>query len=236
MAGPEPQILIIDDELAIRRFLRATLRGHGYRVIEAATAQEGLARTSEQRPDLIVLDLGLPDQDGLDVTRALRQWTLTPIVVLSARDQESDKVAALDAGADDYVTKPFLASELLARIRVSLRHAAAILAAGNVPGEPEYGIGPWRVDPVGHRIIAGETEVRLTPVEFSLLAALMRNPGKLMTHRKLLEEVWGPNSAQQLHYLRVYMHQLRHKLEVDPARPRYLITEPGAGYRLRIDV
>lgn len=223
-----PLVLIIEDEVQIRRFLRATLTAQGYRLIETGLGEEGLALAASHLPDLVILDLGLPDLDGLSVARRLREWTATPIVILSARGQEQDKVAALDAGADDYVTKPFGIGELAARMRVAIRHAARI----DAKEEPVYESGPLRVD-LGRRMVTVRgAEVHLTPIEYRLLAALVRHAGKVVTHKTLLREVWGPAFEEQAHYLRVYMQQLRSKLEDEPARPRYLRTEPGVGYRL----
>ena len=222
-------VLVIDDEAAIRRFLRAALTSQGYQVTEAATGAEGLAQASTRTPDLILLDLGLPDLDGLAVTQRLRAWTETPIVVLSARGQEGDKIAALDAGADDYVTKPFAIGELSARMRAALRRSAH---AGD--GEDDvFESGDLRVDRGRRTVSVKGQEVRLTPIEWKLLVALTKRPGRVLTHRHLLREVWGPGAGEQYHYLRVYMAQLRHKLEKDPARPRHFVTEPGVGYRLR---
>ena len=224
-------ILLIEDEPQMRRFLRASLGATGHTLLEAPTGKEGLAAASAVSPDLILLDLGLPDIDGLEVTKRLREWTRTPIIVLSARDEEDDKVAALDAGADDYLTKPFSMQELLARIRVAERHAA---------GRPEkeesiHHLGELVVD-LSKRIVtrAGE-EVRLTPIEWKLLATLVRNTGRVMTYQQLLKEVWGPQYATQKQYLHVYVGHLRHKLEQDPTRPRFLLTDAGVGYRLKAD-
>jgi two-component system KDP operon response regulator KdpE len=225
-------VLVIEDEAQIRRFLRATLMANGYRLIEATTAQEGLMQAATRQPEIVILDLGLPDLDGLEVTRRLREWTTLPIIVLSARGQERDKIAALDAGADDYVTKPFGVGELLARMRVALRHATRTTQDLDTP---TFAVGALRVDLAQRRVSLAEKEVHLTPLEYRLLAMLVRYAGKVVTHRQLLHEVWGPGYAQQTHYLRVYMGQLRHKLEADPARPRYLLTEPGVGYRLQTD-
>jgi two-component system, OmpR family, KDP operon response regulator KdpE len=230
MAAPTPLVLLIEDEPQMRRFLRATLRAHDYQVVEAASAREGLAQAAGRNPEVILLDLGLPDRDGLEVTREIRRSTSTPIIVISARGQEHDKVTALDLGADDYLTKPFGASELLARIRVALRHAA--LPPGS-PSDPVYQVGDVRVDLLRRQVFRGEAEVHLTPTEYKLLGALIRQAGRVVTHRQLLQEVWGANYAEQSHYLRVYMAQLRHKLERDPTRPRLLMTEPGVGYRLQ---
>jgi two-component system KDP operon response regulator KdpE len=230
MAAVNPMVLIIEDEPQMRRFLRATLRAHDYQVVEAATAREGLMQAAGRNPEIVLLDLGLPDADGLEVARTLRQSTRTPIIVLSARGQERDKVAALDHGADDYLTKPFGVQELLARMRVALRHAAL---PADAPPEPVFQAGDLRVDLIRRHVFRGSQEVHLTPTEYKLLTALIRHAGRVITHRQLLQEVWGASYVDQTHYLRVYMAQLRHKLEPDPARPRLLTTEPGVGYRLR---
>ena len=230
MASPAPVVLIIEDELHMRRFLRASLRANGYQVVEASTAREGLAQAAGRNPEVILLDLGLPDGDGRDLTRQLRLSTRVPIIVLSARGQEHEKVSVLDLGADDYLTKPFGVPELLARIRVALRHAA--LPPGS-SGETIFEAGELRVDLGARSVRRDGAEIHLTPTEYKLLAALIRHAGRVITHRQLLEEVWGANYVAQTHYLRVYMAQLRHKLERDPTRPRVLITEPGVGYRLR---
>ena len=229
-AGSEPLVLVIEDESQMRRFLRAALNSHGFRTVEAETAAAGLAHATGYNPDLVLLDLGLPDRDGLELTKQLREWSRVPIIVLSARGQESDKIAALDAGADDYLTKPFGAGELLARMRVALRHSA--LAAGG-PEEPVVQLGDVRVDRAKRQVFRGGQEVHLTPREYRLLLVLLANAGRVVTHQQLLREVWGPNATRETHYLRVYMAQLRHKLEEDPARPRYFTTEPGVGYRLK---
>jgi two-component system KDP operon response regulator KdpE len=232
VAEPAAVVLLIEDEPQMRRFLRAALGNEAYRLIEAATARDGLAQAAGHNPDIILLDLGLPDGDGIDLTRRIREWAAMPIVVISARGQERDKVAALDAGADDYLTKPFGVGELLARMRVALRHAAR--AAGQ-PEEPVFALGELRVDLERRRVHVGEREVHLTPLEYKLLAALVRHAGKVLTHGHLLKEVWGAHAVTQTPTLRVHMTQLRHKLERDPTQPRYLLTEPGVGYRLRAD-
>jgi two-component system KDP operon response regulator KdpE len=232
VAEPAPVVLLIEDEPQMRRFLRAALENEAYRLVEATTAREGLAQAAGQNPDLILLDLGLPDGDGIDLTRRLREWARMPIVVISARGQERDKVAALDAGADDYLTKPFGVGELLARMRVALRHAAR--AAGQ-PDEPVFTTGELRVDLEHRRVFAREREVHLTPTEYKLLVVLVRHAGKVLTHRQLLNQVWGANTVTQTPVLRVHMADLRHKLERDPAQPQHLLTEPGVGYRLRVD-
>jgi two-component system KDP operon response regulator KdpE len=217
----------------MRRFLTATLRAHDFQVVEAATAREGLAQAAGRNPDLILLDLGLPDIDGLEVARTIRRSARTPIIVLSARGQEHDKVSALDLGADDYLTKPFGVPELLARIRVALRHAAVPPGA---PPDPLFEVGDLRVDLLRRQVLRGGEEVHLTPTEYKLLGALVRQAGRVVTHAQLLHEVWGANYVNQTHYLRVYMAQLRHKIEHDPTRPRLITTESGVGYRLRDEV
>jgi two-component system KDP operon response regulator KdpE len=228
-AANGPVVLVIEDEPPIRRFLRPTLTSQGYRIVEAATGEEGLLQAATRQPDLIILDLGLPDMEGLEVIRRLREWTARPILVLSARGAEPDKVTALDAGADDYVAKPFTVGELLARVRVALRHAAR---ADREAGDATFSVDQLRVDLARRQVFAGEAEVRLTPIEYRLLAVLVQHAGRVVTHRQLLREVWGPGQTEQTHYLRVYLANLRRKLEADPARPRFLRTEPGVGYRL----
>ena len=230
MDRPAPLILLIEDEPPMRRFLNTALGANDYRLVEAETAKSGLAQAASRNPDVILLDLGLPDRDGLEVVRELRGWSRTPIIVLSARGREEDKVMALDLGADDYLTKPFGVDELLARIRVALRHAA-MPAQGSAA--PLFEAGGLRVDLAARRVWRGEAEVHLTPTEYKLLTTLVRHAGKVLTHRQLLNDVWGASYANQSHYVRVYMAQLRQKIEADPARPRLLITEPGVGYRLR---
>jgi two-component system KDP operon response regulator KdpE len=229
MSGPAaaPVVLVVEDEAPVRRFLRAALEGHGYRLVEATTIREAEQLAPGHNPDLFLLDLGLPDGDGIDLARRLREWTRAPIIVLSARGREEDKVRALDAGADDYLTKPFGVNELLARMRVALRHAAA-----GPGGEPIFEAGPLRVDLARREVTVDGREVRLTPTEFRLLALLARHAGKVLTHRQILKEVWGP-AAVEVHYVRVHMAELRKKIEAEPARPRLLVTEPGVGYRLR---
>lgn len=225
-------ILVIEDELPIRRFLHTSLRGSGYRYVEAATAQEGLRRAALERPDCIILDLGLPDRDGIDFVRELRSWSAAPIIVLTARGQEQDKVNLLDAGADDYLTKPFSIGELLARIRVALRRSQS----QQLPDEPIFQVGQLRIDRAQHQVFVANTEIRLTPLEYKLLTTLVRYAGKVVTQRQLLREVWGLDDPEAVHYVRVYMQHLRRKIEANPARPIYLTTEPGVGYRLRIDI
>jgi two-component system KDP operon response regulator KdpE len=232
MTEPQPIVLLVEDEPQMRRFLRAALTGHGYRLVEADSGALGLTEAATRTPELILLDLGLPDMDGLDFMKRLREWARTPVIVLSARGQEKDKVAALDAGADDYLTKPFGVPELLARMRVARRRSEL-----QADGQPQaaFTLGAISVDQARRQVFVSGQETHLTPTEWRLLSALLRHAGKVMTHRRLLNEAWGPAYMTQTQYLRVYMGQLRHKLEPDPARPRYLMTEPGVGYRLRLD-
>jgi two-component system KDP operon response regulator KdpE len=230
--APRPVILMIEDDAQMRRFLRTTLSAHGFRVLEAATAADGVRTTAEHVPDVVLLDLGLPDLDGVEVARRLRGWSSIPIIVLSARDQEREKVRALDAGADDYLTKPFSLAELLARIRVALRHARQ---RDRRPDDSLFVSGPLRVDLGARRVFVGDREVHLTPIEFKLLATLVKNAGRVVTHGHLLQAVWGPTSGEQTNYLRVYMTHLRRKLEPDPSKPRLFSTETGVGYRLAVD-
>ena len=226
--GTGPTVLLIDDEPPIRRLLRTALAAHDYRLIEASTGEDGLQQAATRQPDLIIVDLGLPDIDGLQVIRRLREWTATPIIVLSARGQERDKIDALEAGADDYVSKPFGVGELVARLRAAWRRATR----GNSPDEPVFTVGALKVDQAHRRVFVGDREIHLTPIEYRLLTTLVRHAGKVVTHDQLLKEVWGPPYVGQSHYVRVYMAQLRRKLEDNAARPRYLLTEPGVGYRL----
>lgn len=221
-------VLIIEDEPQLRGVLRTLLELEQFRVIEAENAQRGLTEARGHKPDLVIVDLGLPDRDGMEIIRDIRTWSRMPIIVLSARTGEADKVAALEAGADDYVTKPFGARELSARVQVALRHVANAGAAGSV-----LTIGAWHID-LDARIArnADGEQLHLTPIEYKLLEVLAQHIGFVVTHRVLLQQVWGPNSAEQTHYLRVYMKQLRAKLEPDPARPHWLLTETGVGYRL----
>ena len=226
---PTHSVLIIDDEVQIRRLLRVTLEAGGYRVLEAASGEEGLAEAAQRNPDVIILDLGLPGMDGLSVLKRLREWSRAPVLVLSVQEGEVDKVSALDNGADDYMTKPFSTAELLARLRVLLRHA--LPEAANAL----FRSGPLEVDFAARRVTVQGREIKLTPTEYSFLRLLARNAGKVMTHRQILKEVWGPAYGGQTHYLRVYVAHLREKLEADPARPALLLTEPGVGYRLVVD-
>ncbi|MEO3989511.1 two-component system response regulator KdpE [Pseudocitrobacter cyperus] len=222
-------VLIVEDEQAIRRFLRTALEAEGLRVFDAQTLQRGLLEAATRKPDLVILDLGLPDGDGIDFIRDFRQWSATPVIVLSARSEESDKIAALDAGADDYLSKPFGIGELQARLRVALRRH------GNTqPNDPLVTFSDVQVDIAARRIIRGGEEVHLTPIEFRLLAELLNNPGKVLTQRQLLNHVWGPNAVEHSHYLRIYMGHIRQKLEADPARPKHFLTETGIGYRFML--
>lgn len=232
MTEVKETILLIEDEPQMRRFLRVTLQAHGYQLIESATGEDGLIQVATRNPDVVLLDLGLPDIDGLEVTKRLREWSVVPLIVISAREQEEDKVRALDAGADDYLTKPFGAGELLARIRVSLRHMSMQHTGSE---EPVFVLDNLKVDLTKRQVLLDDREVHLTPIEYRLLALLIRHAGKVITHKHLLKEVWGTAYAGQTHYLRIYMAQLRHKLEADPARPRFFINEPGVGYRLKTD-
>jgi two-component system, OmpR family, KDP operon response regulator KdpE len=225
-------ILVVEDEAPMRRFLCTALASHGFRVAEAGTLAQAERAATEHRPAAVLLDLGMPDGDGLDLLRRLREWSTAPVIVLSARDREDDKVVALDAGADDYLTKPFGTSELLARIRVALRHARDHGRAG-AGDDPILAIGPMRIDQARHEVTVDGELVHLTPIEFRLLALLARHAGKVLTHRQLLHDVWGPRDTHQTHYLRVHMAALRRKVEADPARPRWLMTEAGVGYRLK---
>ncbi len=232
MSDPETTIVVVEDDPQIRRFLRAGLESRGYAVFESDTGRQGEIEVGTRKADLVVLDLGLPDMDGVELVKRLREWSAVPIVVLSARARENDKIDALDAGADDYLTKPFGIGELEARIRVALRHAERVGQSG---AESVLSTGDLRID-LGRRLVfMGERQVHLTPIEYRLLSVLAKNAGKVLTHRQLLKDVWGPSHVEHSHYLRVYMAQLRHKLEADPARPRYLLTEAGVGYRLAVD-
>ena len=232
MSEPAQVIVMIEDDPQIRCFLRTGLESHGFRIHEAETGGQGLAEAANRKPDLVILDLGLPDIDGGEVVKKIREWSTLPVIVLSARATETDKVAALDAGADDYLTKPFGMSELLARIRVALRHSQG--AAGQ-DKDGMFSVASLKVDLAHRRIHVDGKEVHLTPIEYRLLAVLVKHAGRVLTHRQLLKEVWGPGYVERSHYLRVHMAGLRHKLEADPARPRFLLTEAGVGYRLSAD-
>jgi two-component system KDP operon response regulator KdpE len=224
-----PEILLIEDDPQIRKVLKAILVAEDYRIYEAASASEGIAQAASRNPDMILLDLGLPDRDGIEVIREIRAWSQLPILILSARDREKDKIEALDAGADDYVAKPFVPGEVMARIRASLRRAS-VLNRNEVSATCNF--GNISVDLAARRVVMNGSEVHLTPNEYKVFQVLIRYAGKVVTHRQLLREVWGPEHLEEPQYLRVFMGQLRRKLEVDPAHPRHLITEPGVGYRL----
>ena len=230
MSDKKRVAVVIEDDAQIRRFLKATFEENGFKYVEADTAKKGLIQCETQMPDLIIVDLGLPDMDGLEVIERVREWTKVPIVVLSARGQEKDKVTALDSGADDYLTKPFGVDELMARIRVALRHSARTESA---EGETIFRHKGLEVDLAKRVVSVSGKEVHLTPIEYRLLATLVKHAGKVLTHKQLLLEVWGPNAELEHQYVRVYMNQLRHKLEPEPARPKYLVTETGVGYRLK---
>jgi two-component system KDP operon response regulator KdpE len=232
MSDPKPLVLLVEDDAQMRKFVRIALESRDYRVVEASTGDEAVRQAAAYPPDVVLLDLGLPDMDGLAVAKRLREWTAVPILVISARGQEDVKVKALDGGADDYLTKPFGAAELMARLRVALRHAArsreAPSAVVRIGDDVE-------LDLVKRQVRVRGAEVHLTPIEYKLLTELAKHAGLVVTHRQLLEQVWGPGHTHQMQYLRVYMTQLRHKLEQTPARPRHLVTEPGIGYRLKIE-
>ena len=230
MSRAEKTVLLVEDEPQMRKFLRASLSSHGFSVVEAETARAGEALAATNAPDLILLDLGLPDGDGMDLVGRLRQWLTVPIIVVSARGRESDKVLALDAGADDYLTKPFGVGELLARIRVAFRHAGA---RSDATASPVLTIGALTIDASRREVTVGDRPIHLTPIEYKLLLLLAKHAGKVLTHRQILQEVWGPAYAGQTHYVRVHMAELRKKIETSPAQPKLLITEPAVGYRLR---
>lgn len=223
------RVLIVDDETSIRRYLRAALSAQGFAVHEAANGQEALNAVITNRPDIIILDLGLPDIDGIEVTRRLREWSQIPIIILSVREAEQDKIAALDAGADDYLTKPFSTGELMARMRVAMRRSTS------QPDEPVLQVGSLQMDLSRRLVTVNETQISLTPTEYDILRLLLQNAGKVLTHRQLLRQVWGTAYESELHILRVNISNLRRKIEPDPSRPHYILTEPGVGYRLRAD-
>jgi two-component system, OmpR family, KDP operon response regulator KdpE len=227
MASNGARILVVDDEKQIRRMLNTALTGFGYAIAEASSGREGLNQTAIFHPDLVILDLGLPDFDGTEVVRRLREWTQIPIIILSVREQEQDKISALDAGADDYITKPFGMGELLARIRVALRHVA------KAEDEPVLTFGELTVDLAHRRVTLKGEELKLTPTEYEILKYLALQAGKVVTHGQLLRAVWGPNHQDETHYLRIYIGQLRRKIEADPSQPNYILTESGVGYRMK---
>lgn len=226
MSDKSIKVLVVDDEVQIRNLLRVALSGYGYEVKEAANGEEGIKCAWSFKPDIIILDLGLPDADGIEIIKKLREWNSTPIIVLSVRERENDKIIALDSGADDYVTKPFGMGELLARIRTALRHRTLVTTQISIE------LDDLKIDLATRNIMVGEKEIKLTPTEYELLQILALNAGKVVTHKQLLKEVWGPMYENEVHYLRIYIGQIRKKIEVDPSRPRHLITEPGVGYRL----
>jgi two-component system KDP operon response regulator KdpE len=226
----DPLVLVVEDEPQMRRFIRASMTAHGYQVAEASTGAEAVALATSRAPEVILLDLGLPDGDGIDLTRRFREWSRIPIIVISARGLEDDKVAALDAGADDYLTKPFSVNELLARVRVALRHAHV---RDSVPEDAILEFAELRIDLARREVSVSGREVHLTPIEYRLLVLLARNAGRVLTHRQIIKEIWGASYAGQSHHVRVHMAELRKKIEKDPARPSLLMTEPGVGYRLR---
>lgn len=226
MSDKSIKVLVIDDEAQIRNLLRMALSGYGYEVKEAANGEEGIKYAWTFKPDIIILDLGLPDADGIEIIKKLREWNSTPIIVLSVRERENDKIMALDSGADDYVTKPFGMGELLARIRTALRHRTLVTTQISIE------LDDLKIDLATRNVMVGEKEVKLTPTEYEILKILALNAGKVVTHKQLLKEVWGPMYENEVHYLRIYIGQIRRKIENDPSRPRHLITEPGVGYRL----
>lgn len=229
MTASPARVLLIEDELPIRRFVGAAVSSAEYALDEVGNGEQALKHAAQAPPDLVILDLGLPDMDGQEVIRRLREWLTAPIIVLSARDQEQQKITALDNGADDYLTKPFSTPELLARMRVALRHSGR---DGEEAGKTAFENGDLKVDLAARRVFVAETEVHLTPLEYKLVTTLIRHAGKVLTHQQLLKEVWGPQQTRETHYLRVFMASLRRKLEKDPAQPRHLLTEQGVGYRL----
>jgi len=228
VSGPGPVVMVVEDETHMRSFLCASLASEGFQPVEAATASVVTALLTSNKPEVILLDLGLPDGDGIEVARGIRKWSRIPIIVISARDSVTDKVEALDAGADDYLTKPFSVGELLARIRVVLRRASQT----NVSTTPTFELGPMHIDFTRREVTVDGREIHLTPIEYRLLALLAQNAGRVVTQRQILEEIWGAGSSSQIHQVRVYMAQLRRKIEIDPTRPRFLLTELGVGYRL----
>lgn len=231
MDATEDVIVVIEDDPHIRKFLKTGLSTHHFKIFEATTGQAGLAETIDRKPDLIILDLGLPDMDGVQVVRTLRQWTALPIIILSARSAEHSKIEALDAGADDYLIKPFSLAELLARIRVALRHAVSMREQDQSGIFEHEGL---KVDLINRQVFLNGCEIHLTPIQYRLLAMMARNAGRVLTHQQILKEIWGPTFTENAHYLRIYMSQLRQKIESDPAQPQYLLTESGVGYRLKV--
>lgn len=230
MTNLMPVIVIIEDDPPIRRFLRTSLRAQDFIIFEAATGKQGIIEAEIRKPDLVILDLGLPDMDGVAVIKTLRTWSTVPIIILSARSNEENKIQALDAGADDYLTKPFGFGELLARIRVALRHSAQ---SGALTNSEVFSSGELKVDLHNRTVTVAEKDIHLTPIQYRLLTVLIKYPGKVLTHQQILKEVWGPSYQENAHYLRIYMSQLRQKLEADPTQPKYLLTESGVGYRFK---
>ncbi len=228
MSETGQRVLVVDDETSIRRYLRAALSAQGFAIYEAANGQEAINAVVSSHPDLIILDLGLPDFDGIEVTRRLREWSQTPIIILSVREAENDKIAALDAGADDYLTKPFSTGELMARMRVALRRQS------DKPDDPILQVDDLKMDLSRRWVSVGENQISLTPTEYEILRLLLQNAGKVLTHRQLLRQVWGTAYESEMHILRVNISNLRRKIEPDPSRPHYLLTEPGVGYRIRV--
>lgn len=231
MAKSDPVIIVIEDDPSIRRFLRTSLSTHAFNVFEADTAKQGIIEVGIRKPDLLILDMGLPDMDGFDVIKAIRAWSTVPIIILSARSSEQQKIDALDVGANDYLTKPFGFGELLARIRVALRHA---MRPQEQMQNDVFITGNLKVDLLNRVVSVDEEEIHLTPIQYRLLMVLVKNAGKVLTHQQILNEVWGPSYKENAHYLRIYMSQLRQKLEADPTQPKLLVTESGVGYRLKI--
>jgi two-component system KDP operon response regulator KdpE len=229
MSEMDQRVLVVDDETSIRRYLRAALSAQGFAVYEAANGQEAINAVISAHPDIIILDLGLPDFDGIEVTRRLREWSQTPIIILSVREAEHDKIAALDAGADDYLTKPFGTGELMARMRVVMRRLSS------TPDEPVLQVEDLRLDLTRRQVTVDKKQISLTPTEYEILRLLLQNAGKVLTHHQLLRQVWGSAYESEMHILRVNISNLRRKIEPDPARPHYLLTEPGVGYRLRTE-
>ncbi len=231
MAKSDPVIIVIEDDPSIRRFLRTSLSTHAFNVFEADTAKQGIIEVGIRKPDLLILDMGLPDMDGFDVIKAIRAWSTVPIIILSARSSEQQKIDALDVGANDYLTKPFGFGELLARIRVALRHA---MRPQEQMQNDVFITGNLKVDLLNRVVSVDEEEIHLTPIQYRLLMVLVKNAGRVLTHQQILNEVWGPSYKENAHYLRIYMSQLRQKLETDPTQPKLLVTESGVGYRLKI--
>lgn len=231
MAKTDPVVVVIEDDPSIRRFLRTSLGTHGFHVFEAETGKQGVVEAGVRKPELVILDLGLPDVDGVEVIRAIRAWSAVPIIILSARSNEQQKIDALDAGADDYLTKPFGFGELLARMRVALRHSIRPQESSQ---SDVFSSGNLKVDLINRVVSVDDQEIHLTPIQYRLLTVLVKNAGKVMTHQQILKEVWGPSYQENAHYLRIYMSQLRQKLEADPTQPKFLLTESGVGYRLKV--